>query len=250
MQGLIKRSIVAAAGALCLAATPAFAEEISIAEAQTADAYNLLAQAFTSDVIADLVFEKDLTESFRAVFASDPELQGLEADCPGFTKGYLMAARPILYKAHMSDYAWYRGELISLFQGQLSEQDAQGAAEFYGSALGQKLIGRAVAGQTFENSTREILEEEADTISAEAYEADKSASVSKVLETMTEAEIEELNGIFGSAEWFQAILALQPAIQSLTLEMTNRDLSPEDSREFDARTDAFTEQHLAACDAH
>ncbi|MEP0188857.1 MAG: hypothetical protein ABJP70_05765 [Erythrobacter sp.] len=244
IRNVVKHAIGLATGLLLVAGSPVLAEE-----ADAKDGYIQLANAVASDQVANLVFEKDMIDGFEAVLKEDTDVAALDTDCPGFIAGFTKAARPILYKSHMQDYAWYRGELSGLFRKTLSKEDAAGAAMFFTSEFGQKFLAQTIANQTFDNSIAEVLSSDTGEISEETYADDKTESVKNILSKLSESELQDLDATFRLASWFPAFFAIQPQIQALSLELTNKDFNEEDGAEFDAVTDSFIDQHLETCDA-
>ena len=165
MRNLIKAATMASL-LLCYGPVAAQSEE-------TQDPHLALATALSSDELAELRFKQEMEVGFYAGLKAIPDMVQIENDCPGFFIGFGKALRPLMYQGHFEDNAWYRKQLDKLFRERLSKGAASGAAEFYGSDEGQRLLAMAVANLSADNTIAELVdeidEENIDT-SEEAYQ--------------------------------------------------------------------------------
>ncbi|MEM6477031.1 MAG: DUF2059 domain-containing protein [Pseudomonadota bacterium] len=225
-----------------------FASVPVASQAEEQDSYTQLVNAVASDAIAELVFQQDLVISFGEAFRSDPDVVEVETDCPGYVDGYVKAVRPTLRKAHDLDYVWYRAEMAKLYRAGLTPEEALGAAQFFGSDLGQRLLASAIAQSSGDNTVREALDDEGEDISTEAYNADKRATARNLLNALSAQERQEISVKMGGAPWFPAFQRISKKVNALGLEMVNRELSAEHNAEVNVAIDTFLEAHFATCD--
>lgn len=221
-------------------------------ETQDEDPYKALALAVSSDDIAMLRFEQDMKVSFYPGLKQFPDLVQLDKDCPGFMLGFGKALTPVMLLGHMEDNAWYQRKLEALFRDRLSAEDTAKAAEFYGSETGQRLLARAIANMSATNTVAEVVGSEDDdlTVSREAYDADRQASLNGLLRDLGKEELERIGRSLIGQAWFPRFRAILPEIQTLGHELLNRDYSPSINSKIEAVSQTFTEKHIAACEAY
>lgn len=216
--------------------------------AQDTDSYDHLARVLTSDAISDEVFRMNLVSGFVGVLRQDPNTAQLENECPGLIEGLTDAVEPIMLESHIEGYAWYRSELNALFRRELSESDAQGAADFWGSEFGQNVLISIAKQHSVENTVEEALETTG-PVSEEAYAADKAATVERVMENLNQQDLERFSREMAGADWFPAFQRIRGEVNALSLNLVNRDFTPSQGKQFDRAVDDFYEAHFASCDA-
>lgn len=220
----------------------------SIANEKARDAYADLIESIASDEMAAQEFEVQMAQA-PEVWAKDPDFIELDQECPGFIEGYSTAIRPSLLKGHLDDYAWYRVQLNTLLRAELSPEEAAQGAQFFNSPLGRKLVTWAWANTSIENVTAEAIESPDGTVSSEAFDADREATRERLKEDYSFDDLAAIKE--GLGEGFgPKLLELKPKINAITLEMYNREYSPEIEAEIEETSDRFIDAHITACDAN
>lgn len=217
------------------------------AETDAASGYAALVGVIASDEMKMATFERDMEEGFIAVFKQDEEIVELEQECPGFIDGMAAELRPLMLESHEEDYAWYRGELGKLFRGSLSDGEAQSAATFFASDIGQKFLMTAVSQGSAEHTISDIMENDDMSVSKSALERDKAATARRTIEALDPEVLTAFVTQMSQAEWYPALMKMQPRLNALNLEMANRETSAEFDAELEARAEGFTEKHFDAC---
>lgn len=217
------------------------------AESETGDSYTRLAEAVASDKISKLIFERDMEAGFKETLAQDPEVAVTETDCPGFVDGFAKALRPIMLESHNLDYAWYRSKLIETFRAGMSAEQAGNAATFFASEPAQIFLSTAITNYSLDNTVSDVMTNDDMSVSAEALEADKRATAALTMRKMDKDDLNAFITGMAQSEWFPAFRKMQPTIQSLNLEMANRDFTPEHQIEFDRVAEDYATSALDAC---
>lgn len=221
----------------------------SAALAQESDAYERLVLAVASDAIAELVFETEMQVGFVGALKQDPNVMETEAECPGLVSGMTDAVMPVMRKSHALDYDWYRGELDTLFRASMTKTEAAQAAEFFSSDLAQRFLATAIRQSSADNVIEDLMTNDSDVVTKEAYAADKEETVKRTMEALAPEDLTEFTTRLAGAPWFATFAGLNPRINELGLAMGNRDLTPEHDAEFEAAINAFTQSHFEQCEA-
>lgn len=237
------RSLAAAAALALLASAPLLAQDASPA----GDPQLALATVLTNDEFVTEMFRQSMEVGFDTALRGDPEMAQIEAECPGLIAAMSAAVEPIMWPAHQRDYAGYRGQLHALFERELSDEHARGAADFFGSPLGQRFITALSSEISIDATLGELQTGEAAHVSAEALAADNLESASRGIMALEPADRLEITTMFSTSAWAPEFARIEPQVGALQLAMANADYTPEEGAAMDAAIDGVIDRHFAAC---
>lgn len=240
------RSLAAAAALALLAPAPLLAQDAPPA-AEQGDAQLALAAVLTGEDFVAEMFRQSIDVGFEGALRGDHEMIQIETACPGLIAAMSAAVEPIMWPAHRRDYADYRGKLHALFESELSDEHARGAAQFFASALGQRFMTATASEMSIDMALGELATGEAAHVSAEALAADNLESASRGIMALEPADRLEITAIFASSGWAPEFTRIEPQIAALQLAMANTDFTPEEGAAMDAAIDGVIEQRFAAC---
>jgi hypothetical protein len=240
------RSLAAAAALALVAATPLLAQDAPPA-AEQADAQLALATVLTSEDYVAEMFHRSMTVGFDGALRADPEMAQIEAVCPGLIAAMTAAVEPVMWPSHQRDYAAYRTELHALFESELSDEHARGAADFFASPLGRRFMTALSSEMTVDAMLGEITMGEAAHVSSEAMAADTRESVSRGMMALEPADRLEISTILSTNGWATEFARIEPQVAALQLDMANADFSADESAAMDAAIDGVLEEQFATC---
>lgn len=237
------RSLAAAAALALLAPGPLLAQDAP----PPGDPQLALATVLTNDEFVAEMFRQSMDVGFDTALRGDAEMAQIETECPGLIDAMSTAVEPIMWPAHQRDYADYRGKLHALFERELNDEHAHGAAEFFASPLGQRFITALSSEISVDATLSELQTGEAAHVSAEALAADNLESASRGIMALEPADRLEISTIFSTSPWASEFVRTQPKVAALQLEMANADYTPEEGAAMDAAIDGVIDRHFAAC---
>ncbi len=237
------RSLAAAAAFALLVPSPLAARDAAPAD----DPQLALATVLTNDGFVAEMFRQSMDVGFDTALRGDPDMAQIEAECPGLIAAMSAAVEPIMWPAHQRDYADYRGQLHALFERELNDGHARGAAEFFASPLGQRFITALSSEISVDATLSELQTGEAAHVSAEALAADNLESASRGIMALEPADRLEITTIFSTNAWASEFARIEPQVAALQLAMANSDYTPEESAAMDAAIDGVIDRRFAAC---
>lgn len=217
------------------------------AQSSADDPYNYLVQTLAGDEMARRSFESEMEHAFVAVLRADAEFMELDAECPGALQGLVDVNRPIMWESHLDDFDWYRAELDRAFRNELSPEHAEGMANFFASELGQRFFDTIFQEQRFDRTIAKVMEDDGDKIDAETLLKDKTDTATRSLMALEPVDRQELTHIFATEEWAMSLIAIQPRLREIQLQLANREFTPDQDAQMDQRTEEFVTRHFDAC---
>lgn len=222
--------------------------------AQESDGYERFVAAITSPAISDLTFERDMQIGFEQGLRMDPEIAADDEACPGLVAGVREAVTPVMRESHDAGFQRYRDNLEALFREGMTPAEAASAADFYETELAQRFLATFIKQSVADSALEEVMGEEAlaqeevADISKEAMQADKRASVWRLMATLAPEEFQAVIDQLRAADWFASYNRLRPQINAFQLEMANEELTPEQDERFNTAIEDFMAAHYEQCE--
>jgi hypothetical protein len=236
--GSVRRGILAFLAALW--ATPLAAQDSS--------AYDALVAVLASNESFDIASRRLLEVDLPAAFRSDPNIQEIEAECPGAVEALLVATTPMFKELDQEGRRDYRAALRNLLPTRMSEADARAAAEFFGSDLGQKFVRSISEQSTLSNSLSSAMSNDEGSIDRDAFERDQLNAARGGLEALSDFEKLSVNRALQTS-WGEAINDLSPEIMTLKYSIMNAEMTPDQNAALDAVIGETIDAHFDACEA-
>ncbi len=239
---------LAAVAALALS-SPAHsqAQEDTGSAGQHADHHLVLATALANDTFITSAFRYTMEASFDSLLRADPEMQVIEAECPGILGVMGKAIEPILWPSYRSIFIDYRADLHNFLRREISGEDARGATEFFNSALGRRFQDVVLSQITLDATMAELMVDEDAEVSDRAVNEDTREMVSRGVATLEPADRLEIDALFRTTEWGKAFVRLQPQIMAMQNAIAVPDATPEEDAAMDAAIEKAAGEHFAAC---
>ena len=245
--------IIAAATALAILAPTALAGQTvpppADASTQEASGPARLAAALNSDAIHEASM-RAVVRDMRTVMMRDPNIVLMERECEGIVDAIVSATTPFLIEYGDVERAVTKAEMKSLFENELTDEEASQLARFYESKNGQRILAGVNANLNFEQTIAGSVSGNPDDpviIDEKDAEADARRTVAAMISGLSKQEMEEIGREFLAIPASGKLQTLTPEISALRLDIANRDLVPG----FDARLDEAMEttvtSRLGAC---
>ncbi|WP_374408167.1 hypothetical protein [Pelagerythrobacter sp.] len=229
---------LAAAALACLAPAPLLAQD---------NPQHALAEVLTADAYVERTFHQAMEVGFEGALAADASMAEIEGACPGVIAAMRAAVEPAMWPAHQRGYAAYRTDLAALFERELSDDHARGAADFFASPLGQRYLVALAGAAVADTMIADLADSGAGHISAGALAADDADSVARAIAALEPADRAQISATLEGSEWAAEFRRLEPQVAELQLAMANADFSEEEERAMDAAIDGVLETRFADC---
>jgi hypothetical protein len=195
--------------------------------------------------------DKLLDALFEQLIASTPEVAVLNETYPGMDKAWKDAMRPILVEEVQRTTPAYHQDLANFFAANLTANEINQIAAFYGSATGQALIDSVSEAVDFKNVASEIaaeVEDEDTDISASSVNKDLKSASTAAVKTMSVKQRQEI-ARFSLSPAGRKFGKLIPQKQAIDLKWFNQEPSPEAIERIDREIPAALDAHVAKSEA-
>lgn len=226
---------------LALIAEPAAAEQAP------GTGYDRLVDALAAETRLTEEFVAQLPLRSETELRKDADIVAEEAECPGSIALIVEAMREPVLRTHVNAVKDYRAALRGFLWTRLSEDDAAGAAAFFGSELGQRFVIASGGAQVTTQRDADVASSENALVSETALAADKEASLVRMHSAIEPLLLREVDGVLSASSWFPAFKAMQGDMTKLELILANADLTAEDVAEIETRSTALMTTHFATC---
>lgn len=218
------------------------------AQGQSSDPYAAMVDVFASDQMRDRAFEAIMQSAFGSLVEVDPNVASLELQCPGFVDGLAGSMRPLMKESHNQDHLVYREDLRALLTSEMTAAEAQGAADFFGSPLGQRFFDQVFANQNLDSMMREAVASEGEKdISVDSIQSDTNRTAIRAMMSLEPVDREEILRVFSTEEWGKAFAELRPKMDALLADPKFQQTTPEEDAAIESASVAFAERHFEQC---
>lgn len=209
-------------------------------------AHARLVAVMSPDALHEASFANTVSE-LRRFYMENPDFVLLDKECPGLIDNIFEKSEDEMREYHWAEANAIRSLMLDLVTEYLTEEQANEGAALYGTPLGQKVIIAAGQNQNLQNTMESAVENKGGEVDRTAFDRDQRATTSKVLRTLTRAEIEEFGRLAMGSKFLPAFQRLNPLIQQRKFELLNSDrLSAYETRMQAAMQDAMN-SHIEAC---
>lgn len=184
-----------------------------------------------------------------SVYEQDPDFADLEQSCPGTIKAVMDTMTPILEEYDIIELKLRKESITRILRNELSPEQARSAAEFYGSPMGQKLMGAMMNNYSLSNTLQSVMASENETplIDGETMAKDNRETALKAVGELSQAELEALSAQIGTEDWFVALAAAKPKMFEAGVAIANSDFAPHLDKRLDEEVEAAMTSHLETC---
>ncbi len=213
------------------------------------DQHLQLATVITDEALNEASFEVVMKVGFEGVLRSEAGMIAMEGECPGMIDAITAGARPIIWEMFQQDNLEYRAALHKLLARKLTSEQARGAADFFGSPLGQRFIYTLNNGVSADNMVSDVVTNEDLSISREALQKDLTASAVRGIFALSAEDRAQVLRVFASEDWARAFAAIQTSVIDLQHKLSNEPDTPEVNARIDLAVEQATIAHFEKCNA-
>lgn len=246
---------------LLAAAAPLSIPSLALAQATEARAtqtssHERLIDAIASEEVRAITFEVAMRE-IEAFYRRDPDMAELEADCPGTISEIVAGSRGLMKEYHELESRVLKERQLSALRAALSDEYAAGAADFYSSELGQKLLisvaNNYSIGESLNSATSATTTPGKNTgeiqIDREAFDRDQQKTVEDAVKGLTQAEVIQIGMQVMGKEWFPAFQKLSPTLAQINFDVSNSNLDPSIDKRLDETLNRILDDAFERCPA-
>ena len=197
--------------------------------------YSEQSQVATAERIAD----GDLSTAFR----TNPDLQVLDKEYPGFTDAVLKELKPALVRFTVKELPAYHDRVAGLIASRLNAAEIEDLTAFYRTPTGQKVLKGMQQHATVGATLGEIVADPDKPTSFAAVAADHKASADATKKLIDESDHPTLRE-FAKKPYCTRVAMLGPAMRKL-----EQDFSNEPAPEFEAEIEAIMTATFAKFEA-
>ena len=218
------RRVLLAFWALTLAAQPAAAQDTAAAQL-AADPHERVYDTLTAQADDGPMIEAAL-DWMVGQLASDPNIALLAKSNPGLLDALRTATRPIIVGHSRRVRLEYRPRMIALLRSELTAAEATDVAAFYASPIGRRLVAGVSASYRPDTVLGTIDDER--RVTSTDVEHDMDSASQAALQSLSAAEIEELNREIESRPAIAKLVPVVPRIAALRAQMEEEPLTADE----------------------
>lgn len=215
--------------------------------AQDADPHETLVEQLTTRETFDIAYRRLMDVDLPAAFLADPDIAALEKECPGAVQALLTAASPLFLRINRESESEYREMLREFLATRMSDADAQAAARFFASDVGQRFLRTVGAESTLGNSLHGAMADDEGAIDRASFERDRRTSAATTVAALSDADRRAFADTLNTS-WGKAFSSMASELADLRFHLLSRDLTPEQGAELDSLANRVLLQHFTACD--
>lgn len=215
--------------------------------AQDANPHEALVEALTTRETFDVAFQHLMNVDLPAAFLADPDIAELEKECPGAVQALLTAASPLFLRINQESESEYHKAMADFLAARMSDAEADAAANFFASDVGQRFLRTVGAESTLGNSLRSAMADDEGAVDRASFDRDRQSSAAATVAALGDADRRALAETFDTS-WGKTLRAMVPELADLRFRLMSMDLTPEQSTELESLANRVLLGHFTTCD--